>query len=275
MATANLPTPLRSLARRLYENVAIYRTGGEPLVPPARLHTVGDTDFRATGDEFLGLFRDLADLQPSERVLDVGCGIGRLARPLAGYLSASGSYDGFDVADVAIRWCSHHYSRSYPNFNFRHVNVANGNYNPAGAVPAEQFSFPYDDASFDFLYATSVFTHMLPAAVERYVSEISRVLAPGGRSLTTFFLLNDESRELIAKGQSTQPFKEARQPYAVVDERIPEVAVAYDEGWVIDLYERVGTPARRPPSYGRWCGRSAYTRYQDILIADKPAPPAS
>jgi SAM-dependent methyltransferase len=260
---------MRALLRRVFESIALRRTGGEPLVPPSRLHTVGDTDFRATGDEFMGLFRDLVDLRPDERVLDVGCGIGRLARPLASYLTSAGSYEGFDVADVAIKWCQRHYASAHPNFRFTYVNVANGSYNPGGGVAAEQFSFPYPDATFDFAYLTSVFTHMMPAAIERYVAELARVLVPGGRCLLTFFLLNEESRALIEQGRSTQPFVDAQPPYAVTDPLIPERAVAYEQQWVLDSLSAAGLEARLPPSYGSWCGRETYTSYQDIVIADK------
>ena len=272
MSPTDLQQTMRSLPRRVFESVALRRTGGDPLVPPARLHVVGDTDFRATGDEFLGLFRDLVDLQPGERVLDVGCGIGRIARPLAGYLSSAGSYDGFDVAEVAIKWCQRHYG-AHPNFRFTYVNVENGSYNPSGGVAAEQYSFPYPDASFDFVYLTSVFTHMMPASVERYIGEIARVLVPGGRCLATFFLLNAESRSLVEQGRSTQAFRDVRPPYAVVDAANPEAAVAYEEVWALGRLERARLRARTPPSYGSWCGRESFISYQDIVIADRSALP--
>ncbi len=262
----HVPQPLR---RRAYEFMALRRTGGEPLVPPARLYSVGTSDFRATGEEFLGLFLDLVELGKDDRVLDVGCGIGRLARPLAGYLSNTGSYDGFDVAGIAIRWCRRHYAGAYPNFIFKHVNVANGSYNPDGGVPAERFSFPYPASSFDFVFLTSVFTHMLPAGVERYMEEIARVLAPGGRCLVTFFLLNDESRRLIGQGHSTQVFVDFEPPCAVVYPANPEAAVAYEEPWVLERLSKAGLRPRLPLHYGNWCERDAFTSYQDIVVADR------
>ena len=58
-----------------------------------------------------GAILGFADPRPGERVLDVGCGIGRMARPLAGYLTGDGSYDGFDVNREGIRWCTRRYRR--------------------------------------------------------------------------------------------------------------------------------------------------------------------
>jgi len=269
MPAIELPKSMQRLARRAYESLALRRPAGEDLIPPARLHTVGDTDFRATGDEFFGLFRELVGLRPDDRVLDVGCGIGRIARPLTGYLNDEGSYDGFDVAEIAIKWCSRNYTPRHPNFHFRHVAVANGSYNPSGAQPAETFVFPYENASFDFVFLTSVFTHMMPAEVQRYAGEIERVLAPGGRCLSTFFLLNDASRALIGAGRSTQPFHDVVPPYAIVDPENPEAAVAYEEQWAMETLTAAGLTPRRPPNYGSWPGRETFTSYQDIVISDK------
>src|SRR3954454_3335822 len=68
-----------------------------------------------------------------------------------------------------------------------------------------EYVFPYPNATFDFVFLTSVFTHMLPTDMEHYVSEIVRVLKPNGRSLCTFLLLNDESMRFMNAGFST-PF---------------------------------------------------------------------
>src|SRR3954449_7001321 len=77
---------------------ALDRVAGrhDPLVPPRRLQFVGAGDFVATGDEFLGHLVALADLTPQSDVVDIGCGIGRIARPLAHFLT-TGTYAGFDV----------------------------------------------------------------------------------------------------------------------------------------------------------------------------------
>src|SRR5690348_9362847 len=45
-----------------------------------------------------------AGLQPDHSVLDLGCGIGRLALPLTQYLSEQGYYRGIDINLSGIAW---------------------------------------------------------------------------------------------------------------------------------------------------------------------------
>src|SRR5690349_12650783 len=73
--------------------------------PPAEKGCIGDGDHRAIGAEFLGYFVRNGGLGRGERVLDLGCGLGRMAVPLTQYLETSASYDGIDIAADAIAWC--------------------------------------------------------------------------------------------------------------------------------------------------------------------------
>ena len=104
--------------------------------PPAELRFCGDGDFRAIGAEFLGHFVRRADLGRDERVLDIGCGIGRMAVPLTQYLSDAGSYQGVDIVRDGIAWCERTISPAYPNFRFRHLDLDHPLYNPGGSASA-------------------------------------------------------------------------------------------------------------------------------------------
>jgi len=84
-------------------------------------------------------------------------------------------------------------------------------YNPKGRYRAEEYTFPYKDEFFDFVFLTSVFTHILPKGVRNYTSEISRVMKPGGRCFIMYFMLNEESLGLIEKGKSDWEFRCARE----------------------------------------------------------------
>lgn len=72
-----------ALAVAPHEAVRSY--GRNPLVPPATLHSVGVGDFRKVEDDLFQLLLPLGRLQRDERVPDIGCGTGRVPRPLSDY----------------------------------------------------------------------------------------------------------------------------------------------------------------------------------------------
>lgn len=268
-----VPLKLQPAARRIYNlpmEVADRLAGRtDPLTPPRHLMFVGGGDFKRSGNRFKGFFIEVGGLKPGDRVLDVGCGVGRMAIPLTDYLKAPGSYEGFDVVGEGIRWCRKRITKRFPNFRFEVADLYNKTYNPTGRYRAHEFPFPYADASFDFAILTSVFTHLLPRDTDHYVAELSRVLKPGGRVFATFFLLNGESRERIAAGASSLGFTHEIDGCRIEKQDAPEFAVAYDEREVRELFGRAGFEVREPVHFGKWCGRETFTSYQDILIAER------
>jgi SAM-dependent methyltransferase len=245
---------------------------GEVLPPPELQDWVGlggSAVFKATGNEFLGYLVDLCGLQPGDAVLDVGCGSGRMALPLTGYLNREGRYAGFDIARKAIAWCTENISGSHPNFDFRVADVKSQKYNPKGKYKPSDFRFPYPDGSFDVVLVASVFTYMLAPDVKHYMYEIVRVLKPGGRSLITFFLLDEESSALSKEGKGWIKFEHEMQGARTADVENPEAAIAYPEAFVRNLYGECGLEIREPLRYGNWCGRPDGMSGQDVVIAVK------
>jgi SAM-dependent methyltransferase len=210
-----------------------------------------------------------AGLQPGDDVLDAGCGIGRMALPLTGWLT--GEYRGFDIVRSGVDWCQANVANRHPNFSFSWVDVHNEKYNPGGREHAESFRLPYDAGSFEFAFLTSVFTHMTPPGILNYLSELRRVLRPGGTLLATYFLLEEVSREGIAAGRSKFDF---RQLYAsaelgeflTINSETVESAVEFDRRRIEGAHAEVGLPIRevRP---GRWSGRTNGLSLQDITIS--------
>jgi SAM-dependent methyltransferase len=129
-------------------------------------------------------------LQATERVLDVGCGFGRL--PL-GLLDAPFklAYLGLDVNPTAITWCQHHITPIRPAFQFMRLNVKNDRYNPNGQPLDDQFHFPLPERSFDVIYLYSVFSHMVLPDVAIYLKEFRRLLNQNGRLFFTAFTEKD------------------------------------------------------------------------------------
>lgn len=110
---------------------------------------------------------------------------------------------------------------------------------------------------------------MLPPDMEHYLSEVSRVLKPGGRCLITFFVLNQESLGLINEQRTVVPFAHDCGEHRISSTEAPELAVAYPESAIRLTYARRGLAISEPIRYGSWCNRAVPYDYQDIIIAVK------
>lgn len=271
-----IPLPLRRVLRSLRDHAldARDRVLGrhDPLIPPRRLVFVGSSqdEFRAIGQRWIETFATQGGLARSDRVLDVGCGVGRMAAALTAYLDEMGSYEGMDIVPAGIEWCQRSITPRFPNFRFRVSDVRNGEYNPAGRMHASEYRFPWRDGEFDFVFLTSVFTHMLPRDVDNYLGEIARVMRPGARCVITYFLLNDASRAQLARGevQRGREFAHEVEGCLAVHRENPEIAVAYPEPVVRDLYERHRLRILRT-YYGAWCHTPEARHSQDYIVAER------
>lgn len=282
--------PIRAFLKRLYysaffRNVifgpvdAVERVfgGRQELVPPRRIRHVGQRgDFVRGGLAWRRRLVEGLDMKPDEDLLDIGCGVGRVAIALTDYISESGSYEGFDVVPRGIAWCQSQITPRYPNFHFRAVDVHSRQYNPIGGDPAGGFTFPYRDNSFDIAIAVSVFTHMRPDGVLRYLEEAHRVLRPGGRIVATFFLTDQAVLDLLAEGGGDfsldyEVTDVSGRTFRASDPNVPEYNVGLDLQEVLGYYAEAGL---KPAVHrGWWSGceeRQPHVDYQDIVIARKP-----
>jgi ubiquinone/menaquinone biosynthesis C-methylase UbiE len=240
----------------------------EQLIPPEELVYAIGGNYEAIGREFFGHFVNLGGLQPTDRVLDVGCGSGRMALPLTQYLTDTGGYEGFDIMPKCIAWCQTRITPHFPHFHFQLADVYNLYYNPTGRSRACDYRFPYEDESFDFVFLTSVFTHMLPDDLENYFYEIARVLKVGGRCVITYFLLNAESERLQRARRGPMRFKYRRGVYRTTTPSKPEDAVCYNEPHILELYPRYGLSFDKV-HYGNWSERPDSLTFQDLIAATK------
>lgn len=266
---------LRLLIRRIYYfPIDVYdRISGraEILIPPKGKIFVGAGEFKKTGEELLKQVIATCGMTADARVLDVGCGIGRVAVPLIRFLSDKGSYEGFDIVKQGIKWCKNNITPQYPNFTFLHVDLRNDLYNLKAENKAQSFQFPYGDCEFDQVILTSVFTHMMPDDLNNYLDQISRVMKPGGKCFATFFLLDNNTRSLTNNKHSVVSFPYSYGYYSLMDRRVKEANIAYDKSWLFDNILLSKGLAVEAVYDGWWSGRNKEKSlgFQDIVILAK------
>ncbi len=146
---------------------------GLPLPPPdLRVRVVGTTDVKwflergQLSEECIrgALIRSGSPLEAHQAILDFGCGCGSILRRWKGL---NARIFGTDISGPAIKWCNE-------NLPFAEV-----------SVNALEPPLVYGDASFDFIYALSVFTHLPVETQMAWRDELRRVMRPGGHLLLT------------------------------------------------------------------------------------------
>jgi SAM-dependent methyltransferase len=161
-------------AFRAYERAVALRgrrvspTDGVPL-PPRRLmvRVAGTADadwFLRSGRAGYDAIAAHVPLAETPDVLDFGCGCGRVTRYFRAH---AGTVAGSDVNGDAVAWCR--------------TNLPFARFETNGLAPP----LAYADASFDLVYALSVFTHLTADLQLAWRDELARVLRPGGRLLVT------------------------------------------------------------------------------------------
>ena len=101
-------------------------------------------------------------LQPTDRVFEIGCGVGRIGREIASNIA---SWHGLDIADNMVAVTRERLA-TYPNVS-------------ASALTRSRLD-PLDDASMDKGYCVAVFIHMDKEDFLLYLQDVARVLVPGG-----------------------------------------------------------------------------------------------
>lgn len=109
-------------------------------------------------------------LLPRHMLLDVGCGVGRLARKVVPYLER-GNYTGVDISPAAL-----HYAQALAE-------------REGWIVHDPVFLLSGDlklDGPFDMLWGHSVFTHLPPQQIETMIRNAATLLSAGARFLFTY-----------------------------------------------------------------------------------------
>ena len=239
--------------------------------PPENLRVgVGPGDYYRTGEEIVATLKEIGGLNTASRVLDIGCGLGRVAFPLARELGPDGSYDGFDAARAYVDWCANGLALDPQRVRFHWFDIQSSVYNTAGTIVGEDLAFPWKDGAFTLSIANSLFTHLSAAGTVNYLREAARTLERGGRLFATFFVLDNESLQAMADHETFPNFTDTFEQGRIADAGSPDAAIAFNASWlheqflacdfVIEIYRQ-----------GAWrdLQRKKGEMYQDVVVARK------
>ena len=175
---------LRLIILKLKHLLGIDSERYQGLVLPTRRSNQGMSSNRTYLDEtaaqlasFLGKGGD------DVKLLDFGCGQGRLLNGIMHGGIAFDEYIGLDVDPKSLAWCVSNlaYDR---NIAFVWYNQANARYNAAG----ESYDgMPVKDGHFTHVFSNSVFSHLDESDVVKYARLIRASVANGGRFYLTAF----------------------------------------------------------------------------------------
>jgi SAM-dependent methyltransferase len=230
----------------------VRRVNAADKADPRRFLTSGAADLFAILDALIDLTRDRAQtrpvLPPRPAVMELGCGVGRLLRHVP--RAAVARLVATDVNADCLAWCR----ASFPDVECHH----HGPRPPIATL---------DAASFDLIYANSVFTHIPLERQADWLNEVARLLKPGGCLVAT--VLGHTHRELLldAAQRDALDTDGALQIHPETGGDPAGPAIAY--GAVFQIRERLHADFGAVLDV---CGIRERPGSQDVLVARRPGP---
>ena len=218
--------------------------------------------------EYLAYLPLLCEVRRDARILEIGCHHGRTSRGLLQYLRWPGEYFGFDIDRTQIEEATSRITSLTPHFHYVYADIYHRQYNPTGSIPACDFVFPFDDCSFDCVYAASVFTHLLPEEVLNYFKQARRVLKPTGKILFSFFVLDyyQGARTTISTNYEFEHLYNGDKQVGIKYTEYPDVVIAYSAERIKDYAALAGLKVLRIVP-GLWSNNQGIAvNEQDLVV---------
>lgn len=208
-------------------------------------------------------------IKPDQKILDIGCGCGRIAIHFLNYLNEQGQYIGIDSNKTLLSYCEDNISTINNRFQFKLIDAYNGVYSRDGKLKCEDIVFPIEDGTVDIVIMWSVFTHMYLVDIDAYLKEIRRVLKKGGLSISSFNLYNKYISNQIKMEKAYLDIKyRINEDSYSLDKETPENGFAHNEEIVKELYWK-NEFIIREIKYGFWSSKESVGEFHDCIIAQR------
>jgi SAM-dependent methyltransferase len=195
-------------------------------------------DFILTGSRCWLTFLSQEYCTAKSDVVELGCGCGRIAQSLREPWWDpwfQGTYVGVDIDTEMIKYCRNNFPAD--RFEFILSPHQSRTYSPTNSCIAPKTMGEVrigGSETKDFVYALSLYTHLLEKEALDYLRETYRILRAGGITYITFFCM--EHVELGRRWTFPHRLGNA----CIENLRYPEAAVAYHEAFMTDLAKNCG-----------------------------------
>lgn len=170
-------------------------------------------------------------------IVEIGCGIGRRTHVMRDFrfhnMRFTGKYLGIDIDPKMVEWCRANFDE---RFEFALSSHASEAYLNTDARKDSYYSIPRDNDSVDFVFSTSLLTHLLEPEVRNYFTESVRILKPGSVMMMSCFAIDFKPNKL----NDRYTFPHRIGPAYVESLDVPEAAVAFDSEWLIAVAKEAG-----------------------------------
>jgi SAM-dependent methyltransferase len=244
---------------------------------------VGDGDPELIGDICTSFLLRHIPINGGERVLDFGCGIGRVALALLRQ-RPNIALTGIDIVPRLTEFCGETFTAHFPHVNFELLADRNEHYErfKHDAPLRSNVTSPRSHIDlianyggrFDVAYAFSVLTHTDVGDFVDVLRLVKALLKPTGSFLFTAFALTPYSRQQIANKATKFPLIECGQYEQDGDVYIGNMAdrlvfVGYDIRRIETMIWEAGLVSR-VVEYGDWRGDKISQCFQDIFVCHRP-----
>lgn len=243
---------------------------------------VGGADPEAVGEACRGILDRYLAINANSRVLDFGCGVGRVLLSLLKHKPEVSQVTGFDIMPQVIKFCDAHIASAFPRTKFELLQGSNDHYNQfiaaAGASPAKSHALVQTEyaAAFTEIYAFSVFTHVEMADFRALLLLLSKLLVPGGSLLFTAFLLTPYSRHAIRQGTTMFPLAgavtEAQENVLIGNTADRLGFIAFDLMLMQQMVFEAGLIITHV-EHGSWADAQFSASLQDVIVCRRPIKP--
>lgn len=240
---------------------------------------VGGADPELVGVHTYEILRRHMAMWPGSRILDFGCGIGRVTLKLLSERPDLARVTGVDIMPPVIDFCDVHIAPAFPNVDFQLLSDTNDHYDRhiAGraAAPMSKAEFTRrSEGVYSAAYAFSVFTHVDVDDFAPLLRFVGSLLPRHGQFLFTAFVLTPSSRRALASGEVKRRFPKGGFSddgrVFVGDHKDRLAFIAYD----MTLLEEMIVEAGLIPAtieYGGWRADGFSPSLQDVVVCRKAA----